>query len=85
MIAASLALAATVIGFVFGAAVAGGSDSYGYVSQAHLWATGRMRDELRLADELEPLVRTEALVPLGYTSRPIDAPSFPLMPRACRW
>ena len=55
-----------MIGFVFGAPVAGGSDSYGYVSQAHLWATGRMRDELRLAGELEPLVRTEVLVPLGY-------------------
>ena len=63
---AALALAAVVIGFVFGPPVAGGADSYGYVSQAHLWATGRMREELRLVDELVPSVPADALVPLGY-------------------
>ncbi len=78
-------MAATVVGFVFGPPVAGGSDSYGYVSQAHLWATGRMREELRLAGELEPLVPAGRWCRSATTSRPIGAPSFPSMPRACRW
>ena len=64
--AAAIAVAAVVVAFLYGAPVAGGSDSYGYVSQAHLWATGRMREELRLVDELVPAVPVNALVPLGY-------------------
>jgi hypothetical protein len=55
-----------VVALVFGSAVAGGADSYGYVSQAHLWATGRMSEELRLVDELVPTIPARALVPLGY-------------------
>ena len=56
------------------------------MSQAHLWATGRMREELRLAGEFEPLVPAVALVPLGYnlaadghTIVPIYAAGLPLV------
>ena len=46
--------------------MAGGSDSYGYVSQAHLWATGKLRVEPPLYDELKPIIPVRALAPLGY-------------------
>jgi hypothetical protein len=66
--------------------VAGGSDSYGYVSQAHLWATGRMREVLRLVDDLAPAIPGEALVPLAYnlaadrrTMVPVYSPGLPLV------
>jgi hypothetical protein len=65
-VAAAIAIAVVVFALRFGAPVAGGSDSYGYVSQAHLWATGRMSDELRLASELVPAVNARVLVPLAY-------------------
>jgi hypothetical protein len=75
-----------VVGFVFGAPVVGGSDSYGYVSEAHLFATGRLRDELRLAGELVPAVDASALVPLAYnlgadgrSMVPVYAPGLPLV------
>ena len=65
-VAAAIAIAVVVFIFRFGAPVAGGSDSYGYVSQAHLWATGRMSDELPLTSELVPVVQARVLVPLAY-------------------
>ena len=65
-VAATIAIAVVVFIFRFGAPVAGGSDSYGYVSQAHLWATGRMSDELPLISELVPVVHGRVLVPLAY-------------------
>jgi hypothetical protein len=81
-----IAIAVMVAAFVLGAPVAGGSDSFGYVSQAHLWATGRMREELPLATELVPVVPATALVPLGYnlasdrrTMVPVYAPGLPLV------
>src|SRR5262245_43377215 len=37
-IAVAIALASTALAIHFGAFAAGGSDAYGYVSQAHLWA-----------------------------------------------
>src|SRR5690242_14751075 len=38
-----IALALVTLGVARGAHVAGGSDSYGYVSQAHMWATGVLK------------------------------------------
>jgi len=68
-----------------GTFVAGGSDSYGYVSEAHLFATGRLRMNVPLAGKF-PHVSFAALVPLGYrpagdgtsTLVPMYAPGLPL-------
>ncbi len=56
------------------------------MSQAHLWATGRMREELPLLGELVPAVPATAMVPLGYnlgadrrTMVPVYAPGLPLV------
>jgi hypothetical protein len=70
-----LALLATV--WVRGAFVAGGSDSYGYVSEAHLFATGRLHTDLPLAHKF-PHVSVQALTPLGY--RPTENGSGTLVP-----
>src|SRR6185503_6608866 len=41
-IAAAAALGSLALGITFGLDAAGGSDAYGYVSQAWLWASGRV-------------------------------------------
>jgi hypothetical protein len=41
-LAGVLALAVAYAGLRWGALVAGGADSYGYVSQADLWRRGRL-------------------------------------------
>ncbi len=72
--------------WVRGAYIAGGSDSYGYVSEAHLFATGRLHADLPLA-HVFPHVPNQALTPLGYrpvadgsdTLVPTYAPGLPLM------
>ncbi len=71
-VAALLLAAATVaLGIGRGALVAGGSDSYGYVSQAQLWASGTLRMERpSLAEELDDLVPHEAFGPLAYIPSP---------------
>jgi hypothetical protein len=55
-----------LLGILKGSTAAGGSDSYGYVSEAHLFATGTVR-------EVQPIMRLvtwpfgpQALAPLGY-------------------
>jgi hypothetical protein len=85
-LAAAASVAIVVVGFVEGAPVAGGSDSYGYVSQAHLWATGKLRVEPPLLDELAPVAPARALVPLGYilsadheTIVPTYSPGLPMV------
>ena len=85
-LAASLTVVVVTIGFTYGALVAGGSDAYGYVSQADAWAAGTFRFD-------EPLIRTfagrvdrRAFVPLGYqpvgeagTVVPMYQPGLPMV------
>jgi Dolichyl-phosphate-mannose-protein mannosyltransferase len=67
----------------FSTRIAGGSDSFGYLSQARLLAAGRLTDTIPLVHEgLPPSI----LVPLGYTSGlnpdvivPIYPPGLPLL------
>jgi hypothetical protein len=78
-IAAIVAILAVVVAFREGAPVAGGSDSYGYVSQAHLWATGKLRVEPPLLDLLDPVLPSRALAPLGYViarDAPVLVPTY---------
>jgi hypothetical protein len=66
--------------------VAAGSDAYGYVSQAHMWATGTLRQPEPLMQELEGLLPREALAPLAYRPAPdaaaivpVTSPGLPLL------
>ena len=69
-----------------GAFVAGGSDVYGYVSQAHLWATGNLHIEQPFVRDMKWPSAAEALAPLGYSPAPegtsivpIYSPGFPMV------
>jgi hypothetical protein len=90
----SLWLAATVgiasatlltLGILYGTRSAGGSDSYGYISQSKLWRTGHLRVH---QDFVAPVPWPNAdltFTPLGYrpsdnhTLVPIVAPGLPLL------
>jgi 4-amino-4-deoxy-L-arabinose transferase-like glycosyltransferase len=86
-VAAALAAVAVVyVGVRHGALVVGGSDSYGYVSQAHSWATGNLRVEPLLIREPPGGIPPDALVPLGYrlgldraSAAPMYAPGLPMV------
>jgi len=82
-IAAAAAVACTLVAVHFGTFVVGGADSYGYVSEAQLWTTGRLVVADRLAT-LAPLLGP-AVAPLGYRLArtagaivPIYPPGLPL-------
>jgi hypothetical protein len=65
-IAAILAIATTAIAVACGAFVAGGSDEYGYVSQASLWAERRLRIAQPVVLDLPSSITDEVASPLGY-------------------
>lgn len=87
--AAPLALAAAVVTFVAGLAlgihVAGGSDSYGYVSQAQLWLAGDLVVEQPIARRVPWPDPVWTFTPLGYRPAlepgaiiPVYAPGLPI-------
>jgi len=79
-IAAAAAVAAAVAGIVKGTEVAGGADSYGYVSQAMLWLKGLPLQTDPLAATV-PWPRAEwTFSPLGYrpgVDRAVIVPTYP--------
>ena len=82
-IAAGIAVASVAIAIRFGIFAAGGADSYGYVSQASLWAEGRLVVPDPLA-EVESVLGP-AVAPLGYLRARTRARSFRPIRLACRW
>src|SRR5438034_1128158 len=85
-IAAGAAIAATARACLQGTTVVGGADVHGYVSQAFLWAGGRLRLEQPVAAKLPWPFADAALAPLGYTPAsaghaavPVYAPGFPIL------
>ena len=58
------------IGIYYGSFTAGGSDSYGYVSQASLWLKGSLRIEQPWVQQFSWPEREVTFAPLGY--RPIS-------------
>jgi hypothetical protein len=87
-LAAGIAVVAVVAtGLLKGAFVAGGSDSYGYVSQAELWATGRLRIEQPFMRDMKWESAAEEVSPLGYRPAldgddaivPIYPPGLPMI------
>jgi hypothetical protein len=82
-IVAGIVVASVTIAVRFGIFAAGGADAYGYVSQASLWAQGRLVAPDPLA-EIEPVLGP-AVAPLGYQRArtpgalvPIYSPGLPL-------
>ena len=85
LVAGFVALALVILGVAKGAHVAGGADSYGYVSQAHMWATGALKPAAPGYDVLPPGLSSDTLLPLGYrfapdrrSLAPMYAPGLPM-------
>jgi hypothetical protein len=82
-----LAACASFAGAIrWGASASGGADSYGYVSQAYGWATGRLELDQPLAARLPWPDADDSLAPLGYVpavhghaSVPVYPPGLPLL------
>ena len=88
MIAIAWALFA---GFRYGTFVAGGADSFGYVSQAELFARGRLTDEIPMRAEFAWRDASLSLIPLGYRPAaqpgrmaPVYPPGLPLLMASLR-
>lgn len=70
LIAGAFALAALGVGAYWGTYVAGGPDSYCYLNQAELFASGRVRDAQPLVRDAPWPNKVDAVVPDGHTSAP---------------
>jgi hypothetical protein len=87
LLAGALALAVLAAGIRWGAMVAGGADSYGYVSQAGLWLQGRLTVQQDIVAATPWPDAAETWAPLGYRPSPhqrdrlvpIYAPGLPLL------
>jgi hypothetical protein len=87
LVAAALALMALYAGVHFGALVAGGSDSYGYVSQAGLWQRGLPIVQQDIVRPSPWPFAPQTWSPLGYRASPkqrgaivpLYAPGLPLL------
>jgi hypothetical protein len=78
-VAACLALGVAGLSAVYGAHVAGGADSSGYVSQSRLWQAGRMTVPVMPIDEAPWPERGRRVMPLGYAPSPtpdVLAPTY---------
>lgn len=76
----ALAITVVVLGRVFGTNAAGGADSSGYLSQADLWAQGRLEQPLPAASHLAWWPGGyRAFAPLGWsaTSPEVMVPTYP--------
>jgi NADH-quinone oxidoreductase subunit M len=68
--AAVIAAAVLYAGVHWGATVGGGADSYGYVSEAALWRTGRLTIREPIARESPWPLAIDTWAPLGYGAAP---------------
>jgi hypothetical protein len=92
LVVAILALATLGIGLRFGIFVAGGADSYAYLSQAKLWMSGVPRVSQPWVQALSWPSRELSTAPLGYqpishdgTIVPTTAPGLPLLMAGFEW
>ena len=80
LVAAGIALAVALAAFRHGAFIAGGSDSYGYLSQAQSWLSGRPEIAQPWIAEMSWPEAAQAAAPVGYRSglRPNEiVPTYP--------
>ena len=82
----AMILVGGAIGIYYGSFTAGGSDSYGYVSQASLWLKGSLRIEQPWVQQFSWANREWTFAPLGYrplspdgTIVPTYAPGLPIV------
>jgi len=80
VVAIVAAAAVLWFGLQYGARVAGGADSLGYVSQAYLWLHGDLQIEQPLAAEAPWLFADDSMTPLGYTPGAVRHTSVPTYP-----
>ena len=80
MVAAFVTAFVVAIGVAYTSRVAGGSDSYGYVSQAELWMRGQLIQNDPLAYSLANRVSPHVFAPLGYQVGPSRGSIVPLYP-----
>lgn len=66
LIAIAASAGIVVTAFRESAFVAAGSDAWGYVSQAHLWATGTLRSSEPLMAALSGFLPRDAVAPMAY-------------------
>jgi hypothetical protein len=85
-IAAALSLYVVFLALKFGTFVAGGSDSYGYVSQAWLWVNGGVTVDQPFTRDMPWPMADFSFAPLGYRAKlggggivPIYAPGLPML------
>jgi hypothetical protein len=79
-IAAALAVAICVVGIAYATTVAGGADSYGYVSEADLWLTGHLKSPQTWAQDAPWPSRRWSFAPLGYLPGSTDEDGLSLVP-----
>ena len=80
-IAAAVAgLAALYVGLRYGSFTAGGSDSYGYLSQARLWLSGTLRLAQPWVEQFSWPDREWMFAPLGYRPHGADGTIVPTYP-----
>jgi hypothetical protein len=91
-IAIAATSAAVATASLEGVFVVGGADSYGYVSEAHRWAEGRLRVEEPMIATLRDLAPLDASMPLGYrpapdgtSSVPTYSPGLPMLMAVFQW
>lgn len=78
-LAAMLALSMAGVSAIYGAHVAAGADSSGYVSQSRLWQSGRMTVPITPVDDAPWPERGRRVMPLGYAPTPtpdVLAPTY---------
>lgn len=92
VLAVLMALAASALGLRYGTFVAGGADSYGYVSQADLWLAGSLVTAQPIAGIVQLPEADWVFSPLGYkpglephTIVPTYPPGLPLAMAAAKW
>ena len=91
-LAAIAAMAAAMAGVVWGTHAAGGQDSYSYLSQAELFASGRVAHTERLAAVAPWAYLADAFVPVGHVaaagrvgaSVPMCSAGYPIAMAAAR-
>jgi 4-amino-4-deoxy-L-arabinose transferase-like glycosyltransferase len=88
-LAATASIIVTLMAVAYGTHVAGGADSYGYVSQSALWAEGLLDIDQPIVKELPDFTNDFLLSPLGWKPKeheripgrivPTYSPGLPLM------
>ena len=86
-LAAGMAVAIALVTSLYGARAVGGSDAYGYVSQADLWLKGDLKIDQSFVAEVPWPGSARSFSPLGYRPDPLDyrrlvpqyAPGLPIV------